>query len=97
MDVSEKIINNQVIEVSEDGKISIPFEIAEALNLKKGTKLKLFTDNEELLIVKKISPLSWEGEYSQLLEEIGKQTEQFSESEVLEDITKAIKEVRKSD
>ena len=84
----------QYAEFLSDGHLFLPGETIRELNLTQGTKFELFSNQKDVIFLKKIED-GWKRHFEETLNGVRVRNRKFSEEEIMSDVNKAVEEVRK--
>lgn len=84
----------QYAEILSDGHLFLPNETVRGLNLTQGIKFELFSNQKDVIVLKKIEE-DWEKRFEDTLNRVRRRNRKFSEEEIMADVNKAVEDVRK--
>jgi len=84
----------QYAEFLPDGHLFLPDETVSELSLTCGTKFELLSNRKDVIVLKKVEE-DWKKRFEETLNRVRMRNRKFSEEEIMIDVNKAVKEVRK--
>ncbi|MFH1563614.1 MAG: hypothetical protein ABIF11_09430 [Nitrospirota bacterium] len=84
----------QYAEFLSDGHLFLPTETIRELSLTQGTKLELFSNQKDVIVLKKVEDI-WKKHFEETLNRVRMRNRRFSEEEIISDVNKAVEDVRK--